>query len=276
MKRMVVSMSNIFYSIQRYFVVFWRYLRLALQVRLAYRASFFAEFSINVLSAVSSLLFIEFLYANIPAVAGWSHDEALVILASYFIIQSISWLFLMSGMWRFDYMLRIGSFDRMLVRPMHPLALIGFSEIQPETVVDFSLALFLLGRYVFLYSFPPVWIIILYILFLFFGVVILLSFLVILRTINFKTINTWSISIFVQDISNFGRYPRQIFQGKLFRFLAATILPVVFMGAVPAEIFLGKVDWWYVVFGFLTAAVFFLSARFLWNRALKSYSSASS
>ena len=83
-----------------------------------------------------------------------------------------------------------------------------------------------------------------------------------------------SIMPMMYNISNYGRYPVNIYNNVI-RFVLTWILPFAFVGVYPAAYFLGKKAWF--GYSFLTpfmGIVFFVLSVFVWNEGVKKYRGA--
>ncbi len=64
--------------------------------------------------------------------------------------------------------------------------------------------------------------------------------------------------------------------GNFLRNFLFFVIPIMFFAYVPAGILLGKLPWYFVVFGAVINIWLYVISVFLWRRGLKNYQSASS
>ena len=82
-----------------------------------YRADFLMMSFFTILSQTSNLAVIGIIYANIPAVGGWSVWEILMLYG--YLLFSEGWVnFFFQGSWKIAQMLNKSEIDRFLVRPI--------------------------------------------------------------------------------------------------------------------------------------------------------------
>ena len=77
------------------------------------------------------------------------------------------------------------------------------------------------------------------------------------------------------SVGNYAHRPDAIFRGWVRRLLT-TVLPLAFVVSFPTRLLLGEPAWPIVAQVLGATLVFYLLALFVWNRALRAYSSASS
>src|SRR3989338_1099434 len=263
-------------SLRRYVRILFAYMRLYLARRMAYRFDFVLNFILAVLFTSMSLLFVTFVYRNVPVVAGWTRDEALLIVASYSIVNGLAWMFCFGGFWNFDLLLSTGKFDSFLVKPAPPILLVAFYRTTLEDISEVLIGVVLIARYYVQHSelhvFPHVFGVALSLLY---GFIIYTSVFVLAKCLSFKKIQSWSMNRLVTDMFAIGKYPQSIFRQTLLRFTTTVILPIAFIGTVPANFVKGEGTIAILLLGFVLTCIFLFLTRFVWQRSLRDYSSAS-
>src|SRR5689334_5439443 len=152
-----------------------------------------------------------------------------------------------------------------------------------------SFANFLVAAVLMIYALPRVegveitiWRVVAYLVYIVFGIAILYSLTIVLAAASVWLGRNSSIYDFWFYITTFARYPMEIYEGPIGSWIRrgfTYILPVLIVVNVPAR-FLAKPmrpEYWYLAgFAILATAASLLASRWVFQRALLSYRSASS
>ena len=229
---------------------------------------------------------------SIGVATGWGANEFYVFLATTWIINSLVQAFLMPNAQEFSELIRTGGLDFALLKPIDTQFLISFRKVEWSSLSNFVLGLIILVYAMLQLSFrsDPPWtvgpgLIILYIAYIVCGVVLLYSLMICLAATSIWLGRNQSLYDFWFYITNFSRYPMEIYQSGwgVPRWYAFTfVVPILVVVNVPARLLSQPLvprqpwEWGLMAFAPLaTIASVFLS-RWVFQRALKSYASASS
>lgn len=114
------------------------------------------------------------------------------------------------------------------------------------------------------------------------GVAILYSVMVLMSSLSVWMGRNQDLYDFWFYITNFSRYPMEIYRGTWgdpLRLLCTFVLPILVVVNVPARMLAWPLDrqqWWLAGYGLLIAVVCLAASRWLFVRALDAYRSASS
>jgi ABC-2 type transport system permease protein len=87
---------------------------------------------------------------------------------------------------------------------------------------------------------------------------------------------TWGVWNFFESFVRLGQYPADIYSQKFVKIILYSLIPIAFLGTVPANMLRGEMKLGLLLAG-LTVAIFFLTAsRKFWLYSVRNYSSASS
>ncbi len=92
---------------------------------------------------------------------------------------------------------------------------------------------------------------------------------------SFWFVRVDNLRFLLWSASDAGRWPLDVFAGWI-RFLLVVVLPVGVVTTFPAMALRGTWSWGLVATGVAVGLGFLLASRLAWNRALGSYTSASS
>ena len=111
------------------FRLYWHYLAINIRSAMQYKSSFWLTMLGQLLSTVSTLLGVLFMFQRFPVVKGFTLND--VILCSGIVQMQ----FALAEMWargfdRFDLMVRKGEYDRVLVRPRNEILQVFGSQFE--------------------------------------------------------------------------------------------------------------------------------------------------
>jgi ABC-2 type transport system permease protein len=223
---------------------------------------------------------------------GWKRDEFFLFLATVWFINSLVQAFFMPNANEFSELIRTGGLDFALLKPIDTQFLISFRRIEWSALSNFVVGLLIAA--VSLYSMATregdVWVpspltVLLYVFYVACGVAIMYSVMICLAATSVWLGRNQSLYDFWFYITNFSRYPMEIYNTPLGRPLLGFftfIVPVLVVVNVPARILARPLnppaDWelplalWALLATWGSVAF----SRWLFKRSLKSYRSASS
>ncbi len=278
-----------------YLRVFMAFARNSLVRDMTFRTNFLLECVTSISWTMMNVGFylLVFNYAkSIGATTGWGKYEFFVFLATTWLINAIVQAFFMPNAQEFSDLIRTGGLDFALLKPIDTQFLVSFRKVDWSALSNFAIALLLLGYGLFHLMqrndppWRPDWILfVLYPLYVGCGVVILYSLMTCLAATSIWLGRNQSLYDFWFYITNFSRYPMEIYQrswGVPLSILFTFVIPVLVVVNVPARLLAQplspRADWEWPLAGFtLLATVASLAAsRWVFQRALLSYRSASS
>jgi ABC-2 type transport system permease protein len=223
---------------------------------------------------------------------GWGQFEFLVFLATTWLVNSVVQAFFMPNAEEFSELIRTGGLDFALLKPIDTQFLISFHKVDWSSLSNFLLGAVLLAYSLFRLTTraeDPLTITpaaaILYPFYLACGAVILYSLMIVLSATSIWLGRNQSLYDFWFYITNFSRYPMEIYTGRFgtpLQLLFTYLVPVLVVVNVPARILARPLDprasWEWPLAGFAVFATLgslFIS-RWIFTRALLAYRSASS
>lgn len=257
-----------------YASMFAQYMSQYLKTRFQYRADLFVEFFSDLLSQAVNFIFILVVFGHTSLLHGWNRDEIIFIYGFFLVPYALFSSFF--NIWDFNdrYIVK-GELDRILTRPIHSLFQIILERMELESLLGA-----VTGLAVMFYSgvrlgleihwYDPF----LFFIFVVGGALVYGGVFILIACISFWADARTSIMPMMYNISNYGRYPVDIYN-RAIRFVLTWILPFAFVGVYPAAYFLGKKEWF--GYAFLTPVmgiVFFIISVFVWNQGVKRYRGA--
>lgn len=257
-----------------YVSMFFQYASQYLKTRLTYRTDTVIEILSDLLSQAVNLIFILVVFGHTSFLGGWNREEIIFIYGFFLVPYALFSAFF--NIWDFNerYIVK-GEMDRVLTRPVHSLFQIIMERMELESLFGVITGLVVMGYAGMNLGIPFAW----YDVFIFIAMVIGGTFIYAGLFISIATIGFWSdsrtdIMPMMYNISNYGRYPVDIYH-RVIRFVLTWILPFAFVGVYPASYFLKREEWY--GYAFLTPVMgilFFCMAILLWNAGVKKYRGA--
>jgi ABC-2 type transport system permease protein len=262
----------------RYLKLLRRFISVAFQNLLAYRANFWISLLHSLLNFGTGVLAVVVLFSQVERVRGWSRASTLALLGVYLTLNALRRLFIgpsleaLAGM---DGEIWTGAFDFTLLRPVDVQFLASVRHWRPLALVDLALGLGVVvasawqmgatltpGRVAsFLLALTA-------------GLTLLYAILLAFSALVFWSpgfLFTWLFNALFQ----MARYPVGIYPGWL-RLVLTWIVPVGVMTTVPAQALSGTLPPGTLLGGVALALAFAVGASVLFRVGLRRYASASS
>jgi ABC-2 type transport system permease protein len=267
-----------------YAMVLWTFARNSLVRDMTFRTNFVIQLISSISWMLMNLGFYLLVYAYTDSIAGWSKYEFFVFIATTMFVNSLVQAFFMPNIEEFSELIRQGGLDFALLKPIDTQFLISLQRVAWSSFGNFFVAIALM-----LYSLSrlpsgSVMLtgVLLYPLYVLAGTLILYSVMIALAATSIWLGRNQSLYDFWFYITNFSRYPMQIYEGPWgtpLRQLFTFIIPILVVINVPAGLLAKPLEaryWYLAVFTIgATVASLWLS-RWVFQRALMSYRSASS
>jgi ABC-2 type transport system permease protein len=223
---------------------------------------------------------------------GWDRDRFFVFLGTTWFINSLVHAFFMPNAEEFSELIRTGGLDFALLKPIDTQFLVSFRRIEWSALSNFVAGGIILGfglwslatRDVeaFVPSFESV---LLYLMFVGCGVVMLYSLMICLSATSIWLGRNQTLYDFWFYITNFSRYPMEIYQhgwGEILYGFFTFVIPVLVVVNVPARILAQPLTprepWEYSMslWAIVATGLSLVVSRWVFQLALRSYRSASS
>lgn len=279
----------------KYWKVFLTFARNSIVRDMTFRTNFIMQCVSSIGWTLMNVGFylIIFQYTNtIGQDSGWDREKFFLFIATTWFINSMVQAFFMPNAQEFSELIRTGGLDFALLKPIDTQFLISFRRIDWSALSNFAAGLIIAA--VCLHTLanrevdamvPTALSVVLYLIFLLCGVAIMYSLMISLSATSIWLGRNQSLYNFWFYITNFSRYPMEIYNrgwGKpLFGFFTF-VVPVLLVVNVPARLIARPLnpreDWeWMLVLWAVVATVMSVAAsRWVFKKALLSYRSASS
>ncbi|HEU5315424.1 MAG TPA: ABC-2 family transporter protein [Chloroflexota bacterium] len=258
----------------KYLRLWRRFFRLALMRQTEYRANLalalVRSFSELALLVVTYVVFYRFA----DEVAGWTADEALLLLGVYWIFDGVWTALFTSGLTRLAALIQYGELDLVLLRPASSQFLVSCRLVNVyellKVVTGVAVVVYAGGRAGVVWS-PVAVSSALVVGACGLAVMYALRFCVVACT--FWVIQISELYTLVSTFHSAARFPVQFFQRPV-RDVLTYVIPVAFATTFPAQALLGEADPWLVPTGIALAAGALFVTNGFWRFALRHYTSA--
>ena len=260
-----------------YAEIFLHYSSQYLKSKMTYRSDFLINIFSDFFLQSMNLIFIFVLFDHIPTLKGWTKEEMMFVYGFFLVPFGFY-----SGFFNhlFDvpekYVLK-GELDRVLVRPMNSLFQVIVETMRLELVFGVFVGMAMMAYAGSKMNLAWTWwdiplgiILVIGSTFIYGGVYTLLA------SLGFWFEGRMGLMPMVYNISNYGRYPTDIYKGVV-RFILTWVLPFAFVGFYPATVLMKRQE--YYSYGLLTPVVglvFWTFSYIVWTKGIKRYSGTGS
>jgi len=262
----------------KYFQIFALQCKLELMSMAIYRANFIIWLIQGTINSLFGVICVSFIYGSVDSIAGWNKQEMLILICTANIISNIFWSFIRPNQSRFLQGILNGGFDRMITKPLNLMFQINIGAVNIISLM-FGLAVQLIILCVQIWHLEMrigIIQILLYIIFIFMGVIIFASFQLLLYSLAFLFIKADGLDNIVYAIGSISDKPKEIFSNKYIRNFFIFIFPAIPVVNAPVTALLQKSSIFemlcYLSVGIIFPALAFTAVRL----GMRRYNSASS
>ena len=222
-------------------------------------------------------------YSQLAPESGWGQYEFFVFLSTTLFINSLVQAFFMPNAAEFSELIRTGGLDFALLKPIDTQFLVSLREVDWSSLGNFlfggallTFSLFKMGHQ------PGPLAFVLYPFYVLCGVAVMYSLMITLAATSIWIGRNTTLYDFWFYLTNFARYPMEIYRGSFglpLRWFFTFIIPVLVVVNVPARILarpLTAEGSYLSLFALAATVLSLLASRWVFQRALLSYRSASS
>jgi ABC-2 type transport system permease protein len=273
-----------------YLRVFLTFAKNSLVRDMTFRVNFLIECASSVTWTMMNLGFYVLIFTHtdqIGADTGWGKWQFFAFLATTMLVNSLVQAFFMPNCEDISELIRTGGLDFALLKPIDTQFVISLEKIDWSSLANFAAGLALL--LVSLTQMQPLVLtplaVVLYAFYILCGVAILYSLMISLSATSIWLGQNRSLYDFWFYITNFSRYPMEIYDGawgRPLRWICTFIIPVLVVVNVPARIIArpvsptGESVWPLALFALVATLGSLAVSRWIFLAALRSYRSASS
>ena len=247
---------------------------------LSLRGNFLVKVAVEVLWLGILLAFYETVFAQTKMVANWPKQDYLFFVGCFFAINGVLETLFLENCNEFSNLVRTGDLDFLLLKPIDEQFLITCRRVDwsvsPNIIMGFCVMAVSLWNKGWEFDALRV---ALFAMTFTCGVAIAYSFMLVLTSFSVWLVRNQSLMEMWWLFSSLARYPREIFQRGWANSLDVVftyILPILLVVNVPSRVMVKTIEPKMVGFIMVVTVASLAASRWFFQRALRSYRSASS
>lgn len=252
------------------------FLKVNVQMSLAYRADTVVNILLNIMWLGWELLTLSIIFSNTETIGGWGFGELIALLGVFRLVNTLMIALIWPNTEKFNQSIRDGSMDYTLLQPINSMFLVTFSRITVWRIWDLILAIVLIvvgvsrsGEIATPLN------ILTFILLTVSGAIVIYSLWIVLIALTFWFTKFDNNVTILSALMDAGRYPVTVYPVWL-RIIVTFIIPIAVATTVPLQGLRGDLSLGRVVMFAAIGVISFIIASQVWKRGLKQYSGASS
>lgn len=251
------------------------FVRATVQTQLEYRSGVVGRFLAHLLSVGTGIMLLWAMFQQVETVGGWSFDQVLVLIGVVYTVEAVVEVWFYPSLNPVSTYVRKGEFDLLLLKPVASQFLVTFRYLQVLESTGLLIGLGVIGIGMHRLGVVLPLNILLLAVFLAVALVIIYSLYLALSTLAFWFTRIEEVASIIWLHSTAGSFPVAAYPGWA-RVFFTFVVPVAFVTNVPAEAATGRLTWDWALGAVAFAAAALAASSWLWGRAIRSYSSASS
>ena len=269
--------------------VAYTFLRNSLVRDMTFRANFLIDTVSSLVWVLMNLGFYVLIFEYTPMIGagtGWGKYQFFLFLGTTLIINSLTRGLFLSNAIELSEHIRNGTLDFILLKPIDTQFLVSLGRIEWSALGPFGFGVLLMGHAFWQLGYAPGPLaVVLFVFYVACGCAIYYSLMIALSATAIWFGRNQSLLDFWFYITNFSRYPMEIYRGPWgdpLRWTFTFLIPVLVAVNVPARMVVRPLDvqtaadWTLPVFTIFATIAGLAASRWIFQRALVSYRSASS
>ena len=263
-------------SVRRYLRLYGAVARYCLSRELEYRTNLAFNLLRETLYALLQIAFVDIIFLNVDAIGDWTANRMLVLMGTYTFVANTTYALFWETLTSLSSLINTGELDLVLTKPMSAqfyvsVRRIAFMNLAPATF-GIAIAGWGIGRLGIVPSFLDV---AAYAVLCVCAVAVCYALWFCSVLGAFWAGRLSNAGAIFEPVVSMARVPTSSLAGPL-RLAFTFVLPLAFVGTVPAQAILGVSELWHVPYAIALAVALVMASNRLWHRALRAYSSASS
>lgn len=255
-----------------YFLIF----KMCAMDLMIHRANYVTWAFVHLVSFAVNIAFFKIVYSQISSINGWTIGQVLMVMGVSTLIGAFGSLTFFPFFWGFSADIRNGDFDLKLIKPIDVHFQSAIQWIDLEDMINLPLGIGLiiysLAVLKITITFPSL---LLGSLLIICSLLMLLSLATLILSTAFRFVRTDAAMNLFWSVVNISRFPAKAIKG-VSQFALILLIPVALITSVPAEVFMGKFDWPWIIGSLVSGVGLFAFSRYVFMSGIKRYSSASS
>jgi ABC-2 type transport system permease protein len=261
----------------------WRYIRLfghfvafSFSKGFEFRFDFYMRIIMDVMYYAVAISFFKIVLMHTPSLGGWNEPQMMIFVAGYCMVDAFNMTLFSNNMWMFPQLVNRGDLDYYLIRPVSSLFFISLRDFAANSFMNLLITGGLLAWAVSRYPEPiSAWKVVLFVAMILNGTLIFYCLNVMSNMLVFFSQSSGGFGHLVWTMMKLGERPDRIYSG-IIRRVVTTILPFALVASFPTRLMIEEFDYRILLHVAAVTVCLFAITLWVWSRALRSYSSASS
>lgn len=265
-------------TLRRYLSLYGVLCRISLIQEMMFKVNFVLWIFVEALWFALQLAFMTVLYDHTESIAGWTKWEVILLSgASQFLMQLVSIIF-MTNLTNLSELIRTGKLDFFLLLPLNARFLISTRKFEAGNVVNAVLGLVVMGYALYrLHLVPTAAQVLGFVILCAAGLVIHYSLMFLLAITAFWTVRSQGVVWGYYNLFNIARLPADAIPPGVFKAVFTFVLPMLLVSNVPVKLLTHRLESpWSMALLVAMAAMCLALSEWVWRRATRHYTSASS
>ncbi len=252
------------------------FLKVNIQMSLAYRADTVVNILLNLMWLGWELLSLNIIFSNTTTLGGWGLGELIALLGVFRLVNTLMIALIWPNTEKFNQSIRDGSMDYTILQPVNSLFLVTFSRITVWRIWDLVLAIVLIVVGIDMTGdVTTAFNILTFILLAITGTIIIYSLWIVLIAMTFWFTKFDNNVTILQALLDAGRYPSTVYPVWL-RVIVTFVIPIAVATTIPLQALRGELSPGQILLFVTISIASFWVATKIWKLGLKQYSGASS
>ena len=264
-------------GVKKHLKVYKEFFKMYMKSRLIYKADFVLGFTSQLINLFFSVAFLSLLFTQVENIQGWTFNEILLLTGFSGMVLNLHHIFFFA-LYRLgeDYIIS-GKLDRYFVRPLNVLF-----QVFARYIADDNISKLMANIFIITYGWSQIGLAATPLKLLYgmaaivTGVMVIGTIFLVFGTTAFWTGRSQAVFWLFFQVSDFRRYPYNIFS-KPIQILLVTLIPIALSSFFPTTFLLGMQEWrlWQYAALIVPPVTYYTAYRF-WKYGLANYSSTGS
>jgi len=260
----------------RYLKLYGHFVATSFMGEMMYRRGFWLSVLARVAWFLFFVAFYSLLYGQITQIATWGYWDTMLLLATFFLLETILYLLFIKNFSNLPHMIADGDLDLWLIKPVDAQFVLSLRHTSFTSFLNLLPPLFLLVLAFIKLGLSFSWASLGMILAAFvIALIIAYSIWLMIMTLAFWLGRVDVLHEAFLSLFRFLQFPTVIYSGAVLLFLTY-VLPIIFIVTIPLASLRGSLTWPNFLLGLSLAVLLFIVSRLFWLFAIRYYSSASS
>jgi ABC-2 type transport system permease protein len=261
---------------KRYFKLWWSFFRISSMADMEYRLNVVVRVIGEFSWYTVQLSVFEVLYLHTNSISGWTLNDMRVFMGTLFLTDVLFMVLFMENLENMSSLVKKGDLDTYLTKPIDSQFMVSCRKVSIAYLINLVLiSAYLVWAITKLPGPITFYQIVCYLALVFFGLIIYYALRFTFGILTILLHDAGNIQFIWHQFFRLGTRPDPIYP-RMMRIFVLVLLPVAFFASVPARILVEGIDWRLLVSSPVLAIGLLFLSHFLWNKALRLYSSASS